>query len=53
MDAERNEEVQDSTKDDIRALEVETFEVEEMNDLGAYAHLTVVTTSSTTSSSCG
>jgi hypothetical protein len=38
---------------DLQALEIDTFQLEEVSDLGVDANLSITTTSSTTSSSCG
>lgn len=51
--------IQANAADDLFDLEIETFEVESLSDLGIVAaaaaeeSLTVASTSSTTSSSCG
>jgi hypothetical protein len=38
---------------DLKELEIDTFQLEEVSDLGVDANLSITTTSSTTSSSCG
>jgi len=39
--------------DDLQGLELETFKIEEINDLDVDASLSISACSSTTSSSCG